>query len=234
MALEVRAVKVARRDRASEGIRICGHQDETHFMKRRYSVVDYTIRLNHPANTDSLGTANGGISDRAFPLFGMVWPSSIALAHLLLDRDITAQRILEVGCGLGLVSQLLKLHGADITAMDIHPIVGDLLARNCRLNRIGPIPFVAASWGDHHTDLGSFGLIVASDVLYEPDHVRTLPGFLRNHIHRDGEVIIVDPDRGQSDLFLDSMVRAGFDASVQESADPNFVGLIMHFVDTGQ
>lgn len=199
-------------------------------MKRQYSIGDYTIRLNHPANTGSFNSGNTGISDEAFPLFGMVWPSSIALAHRLLDHDIKGKRILEIGCGLGLVSQLLKLRGADITAMDIHPIVSELLARNCRLNRIEPIPFIAASWGDHHTDFGTFDLIVASDVLYEPDHVRTLPGFLRNHLRPDGEVIIVDPDRGQGDLFREDMVREGFDVKVHHQADSNFEGLIMQFV----
>jgi len=125
-------------------------------------------------------TSNRGISDRAIPLFGKVWPSSIALANLLFDSDITGQRILEVCCGLGLVSPQLKLHGADITAIEIHPIVGELLSRNFRLNRIEPVPFIATSGGGHHTDLGSFGLIVASDILYKPNHVRTLPLFLRN------------------------------------------------------
>tara|TARA_A100000164_G_C21795495_1_gene717955 strand:- start:698 stop:904 length:207 start_codon:yes stop_codon:yes gene_type:complete len=43
------------------------------------------------------------------------------------------------------VSLQLKLHGADITAIEIHPIVGELLARNFRLNRIEPVPFVATS-----------------------------------------------------------------------------------------
>ena len=109
-----------------------------------------------------------------------MWPSSIALTNLLFDRDITGQRILEVCCGLGLVSPQLKLHGANITAIEIHPIVGELRARTCRLNWIELVSSVATSLGDHHTDLGSFGLIVASDILYKPDHVRTLPWFLRN------------------------------------------------------
>ena len=92
--------------------------------------------------------AAAGISREAFPLFGIIWASSELLAHLMLDQEIDDLRILEVGCGLGLASHVLNARGADITALDIHPITADYMCSNTALNSTPAIPFVTASWSD--------------------------------------------------------------------------------------
>ena len=38
-----------------------------------------------------------GISSAAWPIFGVVWPSSMVLAHFISDYDTQSKRILEVG-----------------------------------------------------------------------------------------------------------------------------------------
>ena len=60
-----------------------------------------------------------GISSASWPLFGMCWPSGMALAARLAQRDVRAgERILEIGCGLALPSLVAHRRGADITASD--------------------------------------------------------------------------------------------------------------------
>ncbi|WVI84620.1 hypothetical protein VSX76_12665 [Methylophaga thalassica] len=68
-----------------------------------------------------------GISSATWPLFGVVWPSSIVLANHMLDYDIKNKRILEIGCGMALSSLLLNERMADITATDYHPEVNHFL-----------------------------------------------------------------------------------------------------------
>lgn len=151
-----------------------------------------------------------GISAEAFPLFGIIWPSSEVLAKLLLAMDLEDKRVLEVGCGVALTSLILNARGVNVTAMDIHPMAGEMLEINTRLNGQSPIPFVDGSWGDDFNDLGRFDLMVAGDVLYEPKHVRTLPDFLDRHLKGDGSIVIVDPDRGQFDGFSERLRALGF------------------------
>jgi len=51
---------------------------------------------------------NLGISPAQWPIFGVVWPSSMVLAHYISDFNTGSKRILEVGCGMALSSLLLN------------------------------------------------------------------------------------------------------------------------------
>lgn len=186
------------------------------YRYQNFQVGDLEIRLRLLRDLDQFfdpddSAKGGGISREAWPLFGMVWSSSEVLAQLMLAHDIAGKRILEVGCGMALVSHVLNARGADITAMDIHPIVGDFLENNASLNNCDPIPFLNASWGDNDLELGRFDLILGSDILYEPRHVKHLARFLNQHAKPTAEIIILDPDRGQGSNFHESMLMQGYD-----------------------
>lgn len=89
-----------------------------------------------------------GISDAIWPLFGLLWPSGRELAkHMAHHPVVQGQRILELGCGLGLASLVCHRKGADITASDCHPLAGDFLKENLRLNDLPPMKYRAGHWG---------------------------------------------------------------------------------------
>ena len=195
-------------------------------MKQRYRYENYqvgavNIRLKLPLDLDKIADSSlPGVSREAFPRFGMVWSSSECLAHLLALREFGAQRVLELGCGMALATHVMNARGVNVTALDIHPMAGELLSENCALNESAPVPFVAASWSDEQVYLGLFDLIVASDVLYEPRHAVHLAPFLDRHLSESGEVMIVDPDRGQLSTFLLAMEQLGF---AWDRESPDFV-----------
>ncbi len=61
---------------------------------------------------DPLGEAESmGISSAQWSLFGVLWPSEHVLARAVEELDIQGKRVLEVGCGIGLASLLLKARG---------------------------------------------------------------------------------------------------------------------------
>ena len=95
-----------------------------------------------------------GISSSLWPLFGVIWPSSLVLAHHILDYQTEGKRILEIGCGMALSSLLLNKQNADITATDYHPEVELFLKRNAILNEGNVIPFERTSWTDEEDKLG--------------------------------------------------------------------------------
>jgi len=151
-----------------------------------------------------------GICSASWPLFGRVWESSEVLAHLMFDYPIENQRILEVGCGIGLTSLVLNHRHADITATDYHPEVEGFLNSNTLLNHDEKIPFVRTGWSDKVSDLGLFDLIIGSDILYERDHVNMLASFIEQHANDKCKVIIVDPGRGHHAKFSKVMVTLGY------------------------
>jgi len=163
-----------------------------------------------------------GVSSAAWPIFGVIWPSSKVLAHTMLDYNIEGKRILEVGCGIGLASLILNHRLADITATDYHPEVKSFLDINVALNNGDKIPFVRTGWGDNANELGSYDLIIGSDLLYESNHAQLLSKFIDLHARKRCDVIIVDPGRGHHARFSKKMVLLGYSHS-QKTVDATYL-----------
>ncbi|MBF0468047.1 MAG: methyltransferase domain-containing protein [Desulfamplus sp.] len=187
-------------------------------LRVRYQTIEFgnidihvrTLRDNQQY-CDVNGVAEKlGISSATWPLFGIIWDSSLVLAHFIFDFDIIGKRILEVGCGIGLASLLLNNRLADITATDYHPEVESFLIENIKLNKGKNIPFVRTGWEDVDSGLGKFDLIIGSDLLYESNHGTLLSGFIDQHAKQVCEVIVVDPGRGHHARFSKKMMKLGY------------------------
>ena len=175
-----------------------------------------------------------GISSASWPIFGVVWPSGLVLAHFMLDYDTGNKRILEIGCGIGLTSLLLNKRDADITATDNHPEVEDFLLRNAALNKGRSISFERTDWGDNSSQLGHFDLIIGSDLLYEDQHIELLSRFIEQHAKPVCEVILVDPGRGRKNKFSTRMAAYGYSNVHDKPQDIDYLeqpfkGHILHF-----
>lgn len=156
-----------------------------------------------------------GISSASWPIFGIIWPSSLVLAHFIFNYDTANKRILEIGCGIGLSSLLLNKRHANITATDYHPEVEGFLIKNTRLNNLTPIAFERTDWSDDNSQLGHFDIIIGSDLLYEEQHVNLLTNFIEQHAKPICEVILVDPGRGRKSKLSKKMIQYGY-SSVHE------------------
>jgi SAM-dependent methyltransferase len=187
-------------------------------------VDDLVIRslLDRQQYADPLGIAEGlGISSAAWPLFGLLWPSGAQLAARLADHPVTAgERILELGCGLGLASLVGHRRGADVTASDCHPLAEAFMLENLRLNALGPMKYRHGDWnapeapdapGERPAVQGRFDLIVGSDLLYDRGAGIVLAAFIVRHAAAGARVWIVDPDRGNRSGFNRALGEGGFD-----------------------
>ena len=175
-----------------------------------------------------------GICSASWPIFGVIWPSSLVLANSIFDYETGSKRILEVGCGMALSSLLLNKQCADITATDYHPESHKFLQRNTSLNDGRAIAFEQVDWADKNDNLGLFDLIIGSDLLYEDNHIQLLASFLEAHSKLDCEIIIVDPGRGRKNKLSSLMVDFGFTSSHQKPIhtdylDHEFKGHILKF-----
>lgn len=200
--------------------------------------------LDRQQFADPLGEAEAlGISSAAWSLFGLVWPSGLHLAAAMAVRPVLAsERILEIGCGLGLASLVMHRRGGDVTASDCHPLAGGFLRENLRLNALPPMPYCHGHWGvqDALTGFGPvveglFDLIIGSDVLYERDTAGVLSSFIDRHGAPVCEVMIIDPNRGNRSPFHRRMATMGYSlqetpirrlASVKERA---YSGRLLHY-----
>lgn len=185
--------------------------------------------LDRQQYADPTGMAEElGISSAAWPLFGLIWPSALHLAAAMALRPVRrAERILEVGCGLGLASLVTHRRGGDVTASDCHPLAGGFLRENLRLNDLPSMPYCHGHWGaqsalsmDGRVESrlaalgpqveGLFDLIIGSDVLYERDDTGVLSSFIGRHGAPVCEVMIIDPNRGNRSPFHSRMAAMGY------------------------
>ncbi len=151
-----------------------------------------------------------GISTANWPLFGLLWPSSQKLANMMQVIELRDRRVLEIGCGLALASLVLHRRGGDVTASDCHPLTESFLCANAKLNALPTLTYRVGNWGRSNPSLGVFDLVIGGDVLYERDHPHQLAEFISLHAAAKAEVIIIDPNRGNTAAFTRGMLRYGF------------------------
>jgi predicted nicotinamide N-methyase len=212
---------------------VCLHPSSLGYLTQQNSIaiegVDNLLIRSLLDNTqfhDPLDEAlNLGISSANWPLFGLLWPSGQHMAQRMAKRTVSVERILEIGCGLGLASLVAHRRGASVTASDCHPLAHAFLDENTRLNGLPPIAYCHGLWGKpaHREDglpmltsardaapSGVFDLIMGSDILYERDDEGTLASFIHAHAASPSEIWVVDPNRGNRAAFHKQMARLGF------------------------
>ena len=200
-------------------------------VRNRYQTIEFdktdihlrTLRDNQQYFDKDNIAENLGISSATWPLFGIVWPSSIVLANYMMTYDFADKRILEIGCGIGLASLLLNDKHADISATDMHPEAEQYLIENTTLNKGKTIPYERASWDNCATTLGKFDLIIGSDVLYERQNIDYLATFIDNHTKESSSIIIVDPGRGNHAAFSKLMVKLGYSHNQDNTGDTSYL-----------
>lgn len=151
-----------------------------------------------------------GISAAQWSLFGQIWPAGRLLAQAMHQIELSGERILELGCGIGLASLVLQRRGADVVASDIHPLAEPFLAYNSALNELSAVHYRQLRWDQPLPTLGQFNVIIASDVLYEQGHAELISDVVSRHAHEEAQVVVTDPGRGNSTRFTRLMQEQGY------------------------
>tara|TARA_R110000824_G_scaffold113028_6_gene262559 strand:- start:2636 stop:3334 length:699 start_codon:yes stop_codon:yes gene_type:complete len=200
-------------------------------LRLRYQTIEFgnvdihvcTLRDNQQFDDPDDIALKLGISSATWPLFGVIWPSSLVLAHYIGNHQTAGKRILEIGCGMALSSLLLNQRNDDITATDYHPEVAVFLERNTQLNHGKAIGYQRIDWADDTSDLGLFDIIIGSDLLYEDEHINLLADFIHKHSNSTCEVILVDPGRGRKNKFSRRMETHGFRFSQEKPEHTDYL-----------
>ena len=159
------------------------------------------IRIEHPRNADDLITEADYVKDERLPYWADLWPSALALARLMPTLAPRPGRMLELGCGLGLVTIAALRAGHDVVATDYYRDALLFTRRNA-IRVTGREPEVRlADWRSWPDDLGRFDLIVASDILYERAYAPLVATILAGSLAKDGMVFMADPGRVGMDDF---------------------------------
>jgi predicted nicotinamide N-methyase len=185
-----------------------------------------TVRMLRPRDGDAVLDellAEDDPDEDRLPFWAELWPSGIALARAVISQPLTGRRVLELGCGLGLVSVTAALAGARVLAVDRSPEATAFTASNAARNDVGVRTAVSAfdepgPWLRE----APWDLVLAADVLYEQRNVPVLLWLLPRLVDTTGEVWLADPGRPSLPTFLAGVDALGWRRD-ELPADPGVV-----------
>ena len=131
------------------------------------------------------------------PYWATIWPSGRALAAWAGQHVKHGQRVLDLGCGSGIVGCAALLAGARVTLADWEPAALELARANAEAAG-GEFDVRRVDW---HTDTlpGRYDLILAADVMYEPAMGAAVLDFCQRHVGEGGQIVLADPNRRHAD-----------------------------------
>ncbi len=179
--------------------------------RERVRVTRWEITVERPRSADALIDEAAFARDEFLPYWAELWPSAIALARHVSGLDLRDRRVLEVGCGLGLPSVAAALAGAEVVATDWSEDALSYATRNAARNGVR-IATALVRWDDPDSleAHGSFELVLAADVLYEPRNAAPLLGLLGRTVATGGSALVADPGRRHAGAFLEEARRDGW------------------------
>jgi ETFB lysine methyltransferase len=189
-------------------------------LDRRFRTAERTttiggreITLLSPANADDLISEDDYVKDERLPYWADLWPSAQILAEEVRTMRLAGQRVLELGCGLGLVSIAAAMAGAEVVATDYYDDALLFARLNAMVSTARTIGTRMVDWTAMPADLGRFDVVLASDVLYEHRYAPLVANAIATTLVRGGEAIVADPGRIALQGFLDECAERGLVSS---------------------
>ena len=162
-----------------------------------------SLRILHPAKSDDLISEEDYVVDERLPYWADIWPASRVLAQVILDEpDSYGKTLLELGCGLGVVSLAATLARFRVLATDYYHSALDFARHNVRVNGAGELTTLPLNWREPAPPLREFDYVVASDVLYEREYGRIVAEKIALFLKPGGTALVADPGRIAAHMFL--------------------------------
>lgn len=185
-------------------------------LRRRFRVVESTvtvagrsITILHPASAEDLIDEADFERDERLPYWAELWPSAKVLAECVVRLDGANRRLIELGCGSGLVTTCASLAGFDVVASDYYPDATRFARLNAWWNH-APVPrALTLDWRHLPGTTGRYDLVVASDVLYERAYGDLVARAVAAVLAPEGFALIADPGRVARDDFLGVLPALG-------------------------
>jgi predicted nicotinamide N-methyase len=196
--------------------------DELAALDHRFLTATTEVKLGggsahllRPRSAEDLISEAEFDRDERLPYWAEVWPSSIALARAIPELVPTGGRMLELGCGVGLVSVAATRSGIEVLATDYY-VDALLFTRRNVIAHSGRDPATRlVDWRAWPHDIGRFDRVVASDVLYERPYAQLVADALAASLTDDGIAFIADPGRTALPAFIESCVAHGLQVSTR-------------------
>ena len=156
-----------------------------------------------------------------YPFGLMIWESALVLSEDIAKRGaaLRGQRILELGCGVGLPGLIAQRLGARVVQTDHDALALALCRHNAALNGVEGIEQFLGDWRAW-THTQRYGLVIGADIIYDTADYAVLEQVFRTNLAPGGELLLTDPKRLQTIALFTVMEDAGWQVETNERAIP--------------
>ena len=145
-----------------------------------------------------------------FPLWAKIWEASMVLADHLASREpLPGSKLLEIGCGVGVVGIVAASFGHSVTMTEQDPDAINFARANALTNLPSSVPTIdirRLDW-NHPLLKRTFDLIVGSEIVYNQRDYEPLFRLFKSFLKQDGEIILAEGFRESSVKFFKEMSR---------------------------
>ena len=201
-------------------------------LRRRFVTINDDVRvcnrsvnLLRPRSSEDLISEADFERDERLPYWAELWPSSTVLAHFILAAHLQPARMIELGCGVGLVSIAAALAGHQVLATDYYEDALLFTRANAFHNLGHEIETRTIDWRSIPSELPCFDLVLASDVLYESRYADLVANTIDRVLSPDGLAYVADPGRVAAGAFSSACQGLGLKI-VTKATRPYLAGKI--------
>src|SRR5579872_6302245 len=182
-----------------------------HVVRVTVEIGDTNVVIEKPRSAEELIREEDFEHDERLPYWAELWPSAQMLARSLPPAG---GRLLELGCGVGLVTAIALTAGWNVVATDYYE---DALL----FTRLNALAIARAKpetrlvdWRDM-PDLGQFDAVVGADVLYEQPYPGLIASAIARTLAPSGVALIVDPNRVHAPAFTPACEAEGLTVAAE-------------------
>ncbi|MGH7412624.1 MAG: class I SAM-dependent methyltransferase [Candidatus Rokuibacteriota bacterium] len=145
-----------------------------------------------------------------------VWPAGLGLAAYVVEHfgreGLRGRRVLDLGCGVGLIGIVCGRLGAHVTFLDREAGALATVRRNCRRNGLGPAQTIGGDWnpGGRRLEPAAYDVVVGGDVVYDDAEWPAISTGLMRALRQDGIALLADPGWVTAGKLRASFRRGGF------------------------
>lgn len=189
------------------------------WTEAEFRVLDRSFRLMVPFRPDSLldspEVLSASLEDDYMPYWAYVWPAALQISEAILRTPWPeGTRVLELGCGLGLVGIAALAAGYHVSLTDYDLKAITTAKMNAAINGFPNADAFVLDW--RTPPESTYPVIIGCDVTYESRNHTPLLDLIERMLELQGVCWIADGGRHAAPAFIETARNRGFSVGIRD------------------
>ena len=199
---------------------------------REYQFGDRTLKLTVPDRPDALledpDVLAANHRDDYMPYWAYLWPAAIHMSKAVMRADwLAGTRVLELGCGVGLVGVAARAKGCRVVMTDYDAKSVVVAQHNARLNGFDDVEARELDWRVPPKE--TYPVILGCDLLYEQRNHLPILELLESMLEPGGICWLADGGRNVAHQFWYLARERGYAVTMRDTEGRELMQPGLHY-----